>query len=172
MGCQNLVDLPHIDLHLKKVFYVMVDHLQQFNQGLCVIIGTIDCRHFVIDAVALIGHLQRGIGAKHVGVAPHRTVIPQLVEQLQKPAAVSGNGDILIEILPTLFLKPAFASQLSDQEPGPTRDVPQLFLVDILPLESCFRQLLLQLAAQHRIQRVFRNFQSLLIRFVKHIKSV
>ena len=172
VGRQHCVDLPHIDLKLEKMFYVVIDHLQQFNQRLCIIIGAVNCRHFVIDAVPLAGHFQRGVGTEHIGIAPHRAVVPQLVKQLQNTAAVPRDGDIFVKILPAFFLKPALAAQFPNQEPGPPGDIPQLLLVNVLPLKGGLRQLLLQSAAQHGIQPVLRDSQPLLIRLVEHIEGI
>ena len=104
VGGKNRIDLLHIDLQLEKMLYIVVDHLQQFNQRLRVIIGTVNCRHSIIDAGSLAGHLQCRICAKDVGVAPHGAVVPQLVKQLQQPAAVPRNGDIFVKIISPLFL--------------------------------------------------------------------
>ena len=35
----------------------MIDHLQQANQRRCVIVGTIESRHFIVSIVAVVGGL-------------------------------------------------------------------------------------------------------------------
>ena len=51
-------------------------------------------------------------------------------------------------------------------------DIPQLILVNIFPFKCGIRQLLLQSAAEHRIQRVFAYFKVFTVCGVQHIQSI
>ena len=91
------------------MLYVVIDHLKQLEQCLGIIVGIVNRCHLVIDAAALIGHFQGGVRAEHIGIAANRAVIPQLMEQLQKGAAVARNCNIFIKVLAALFFEPPFA---------------------------------------------------------------
>ena len=44
-------DFLHLNLNLEIVFHIVINHLQQIYQCLCVLIGTINCKHFLIDVL-------------------------------------------------------------------------------------------------------------------------
>ena len=58
MRRKNIIHFLHFNLHLEKVLYIVVDHLQQIDQRTCVIIGPINCGHFVVDIATIRRHLR------------------------------------------------------------------------------------------------------------------
>ena len=91
---QYLIDVLLIYLHLKIMLHIVIDHLQQIYESTGVIIGTVNCGHLIVNAFALIGDLQSRVGTKHIGKSASRAIIPELVKQLQQPAAVTWDGNI------------------------------------------------------------------------------
>ena len=169
---QYLIDVLHIYLHLKIMLHIVIDHLQQIYESTGVIIGTVNCGHLIVNTFALISDLQSRVGAKHIGKSAGRTIIPELVKQLQQPAAVTWDGNILLKIVTPFLFKPAFTAELPNQKACTAGDIPQLILVNIFPFKRSIRQLLLQSAAEHRIQRVFAYFKVFTVCGVQHIQSI
>ena len=158
MRGQYLIDVLHIYLHLKIMLHIVIDHLQQIYESTGIIMGTVDCGHLIVNAFALISDLQSRVGAKHIGKSASRAIIPELVKQCQQLAAVTWDGNILLKIVTSLFFKPAFTAEFPNQKACTAGDILQLLLVNIFPFKCGIRQLLLQSAAEHRIQRVLAYF--------------
>ena len=94
------------------------------------------------------------------------------MEQREQTARIPRHGDVFAEIRAALLLEPALAAELTDEETGASRDVAQLVLVDVLALKGRVRELLLQTAAQHGIERILRYLQFILIGCVQHIERI